>query len=141
MAANRVLIDTGPLVALLNERDAAHGRCAAAVRDLPQPMITSWAVLAEAAWLLRSEHDGLIRLLALLDGGVIQCPEIDSGASRKLIELAEKYADLSPQLADLTLLWLSEEEGIETIFTLDRRDFSVYRKAGGQPFSLLPESR
>ena len=50
----------------------------------------------------------------------------------------EKYADLHPQLADVSLLYLAEREGISTIFTLDRRDFSVYRTKAGKPYKLLP---
>ena len=138
MIANRVLVDTGPLVALLREDDSAHDDCANLIRDLPLPMITCWAVVTEAAWLLRTIHNGLPRLLELLESNVIRCDELDLSAPRWIIECSEKYADLTPQLADLSLLYLAEREGVHHILTLDRRDFTVYRSGDGRPFDLLP---
>jgi predicted nucleic acid-binding protein len=37
------------------------------------------------------------------------------------------------------LVYLAHRENIDMIFTLDRRDFSVYRSARKRPFHLLPE--
>jgi predicted nucleic acid-binding protein len=50
-----------------------------------------------------------------------------------------KYKALRPQLADAVLIHLADREQIDTIFTLDRRDFSVYRTKRGGRFRLLPE--
>jgi uncharacterized protein len=51
----------------------------------------------------------------------------------------KKYASLQPQFTDAMLVYLANRENIETIFTLDRRDFSVYRSARKKPFRLLPQ--
>ena len=48
------------------------------------------------------------------------------------------YEDIRPQLADAALVYLADREGIDTIFTLDRRDFSVYRSARKRPFHIVP---
>jgi len=53
---------------------------------------------------------------------------------------AAKYESLRPQLADISLVYLAGRECVEQIFTLDRRDFSVYRSLAGMPFELLPTS-
>jgi predicted nucleic acid-binding protein len=37
----------------------------------------------------------------------------------------KKYASLQAQFTDAMLVHLANRENIETIFTLDRRDFSV----------------
>ena len=50
-----------------------------------------------------------------------------------------RYQGIRPQLADAAIVYLAEREGIDTIFTLDRRDFSVYRSARKRPFRILPE--
>jgi predicted nucleic acid-binding protein len=55
-----------------------------------------------------------------------------------MINCLQKYADLNPQLADASLLYLADREQINSIFTLDRRDFSVYRNRHDRPFILLP---
>lgn len=140
MGDNRVLVDAGPLVALLNANDAAHATCTAIAKELPRPLLTTWIVLAEAAWLLQRTTEGPLRLLRLVEGAVVTCPELDSQAPTAMAAYLEKYADLKPQLADVSLLYLAERENISTVFTLDRRDFSVYRIEQNKPLVLLPSA-
>jgi predicted nucleic acid-binding protein len=135
----RILIDAGPIVAILATADAAHRDCVAASREYAPPFFTSWAVLAEVAWLLKSASGGIPSLMRLLSGGLIVPLELDAAAPTAIAELAVKYADLHPDLADLTLVYLAEREGIETVFTLDRRDFTVYRSPRRQSFRLIPQ--
>ncbi len=138
MIGKPVLIDTGPLVALLNERDAAHSLCADSIRNEPLPMVTSWLVITEAAWLLRKIDQGVVRLLELITSGVIECAPLDLNATERFIQYANKYADLKPQLADLSLLYLAEQRDIAVVLTLDRRDFLVYRTSTGKSLTLIP---
>ena len=138
MAAERALIDAGPLVALLNAKDAAHSPCSVVVANLPKPLISSWAVLAEAAWLLRYTHNGLAGLMRLVAEGVVECPPLDSASADWIATCQRRYADLHPQLADLTLLYLAHREKIGLIFTLDRRDFLVFRNDENKAFRLTP---
>jgi hypothetical protein len=87
-----------------------------------------------------TQHQGGIAgLLQLLDGRVVECPELDAAAPSWMTTCLQKYANLSPQLADATLLYLAEREEIDSIFTLDRRDFSIYRTRKKRRFVLLPE--
>jgi len=50
----------------------------------------------------------------------------------------EQYENLDPQLADACLVYLAHRENIDTVFTLDRRDFSVYRTSRKRPFQIVP---
>jgi predicted nucleic acid-binding protein len=50
-----------------------------------------------------------------------------------------KYEDIRPQLAHAALVYLAQREGIDTIFTLDRRDFAVYRNLRKRAFRIVPE--
>jgi predicted nucleic acid-binding protein len=136
---SRVLIDTGRLVALLASNDAAHRRCSDAAKQLTPPFLTSWAVMTEAAWLLRSVDQGLVRLLGLVNDGYVKCLHLEDRASAIMVSLATRYSQLRPQLADLSLVYLADREGICDVFTLDRRDFVVYRTAAGQSLRLLPD--
>lgn len=138
MIAESVLVDTGPLVALLMPEDVHHLACAEAVRQIVPPLFTSWPVITEAAWLLRRQHGGLAGLLKMLTDDAVRCLDLGSDAPQRITELAEQYADLSPQLADLSLLYLASQLGTRTILTLDRRDFAVYRDETGAPFELQP---
>ncbi len=138
MNEDRVLIDTGPLVAILNARDTAHPICAGLMPQFRLPLLTTWAVIAEAAWLLRNVPHGVPQLLGLIDAGIVACPELGFDAARWMSDVIAKYADLHPQLADVSLLYLAEREDITDVFTLDRRDFTVYHTSNGQSFTLHP---
>lgn len=141
MIAELVLIDTGPIVAVLMPEDTQHLSCVDVVRQIAPPLYTSWAVVTEAAWLLRRKPGGLAALMRILNDDTIRCLDLDSDAPQKIAEIAEEYSDLSPQLADLTLVYLASQLGTRTIFTLDRRDFTVYRDRTGASFELYPANR
>jgi uncharacterized protein len=53
--------------------------------------------------------------------------------------ILKQYQSLGPQLADAALVHLANREQTNRVFTLDRRDFSVFRDAQNRPFELLPE--
>lgn len=134
-----VLIDTGPLVALLSQRDAQHERCSDVAATLTSPPITTWPVLTEAAWLLRSDQRSVENLLRMVTGGDIQVAHLDAAAADWVQQFIQTYRDLRPQLADASLMYLAETLRIDTVFTLDRRDFLVYRLASGSQLRLLPD--
>jgi predicted nucleic acid-binding protein len=133
-----VLLDTGPLVALLNPHDQHHEACSEQARRITGAVFTSWAVVTEAAWLLRGLPNGLARLMQAIDEHKIGCLHLDIQSHHWLAKMATQYSSLVPQLADLSLLYLAEQHGIDHIFTLDRRDFSVFRKTSGELLELLP---
>lgn len=137
---DRVLIDTGPLVALLAADDAQHNLCVEQARQLLSPFMTTWAILTEAAWLLRGIGipDAIPRVLGLVAKNLVQCIGLGPSAAPAIAELAHKYRDLRPDFPDLTLVYSAAKHNLLTIFTLDRRDFVVYRDFKGRPFRLLP---
>jgi len=89
-----------------------------------------------------ARHDGIAvepDRLRITDDEFSQAA-VDPAVDAAIDKLLVRYRDQSPQLADLTLVYLAQREDLETIFTLDRRDFSVFRKKGKSGFRLLPES-
>jgi predicted nucleic acid-binding protein len=131
-----VLLDTGPLVAIFCEEDEHHQVCVEALRATVPPLLTTWPVLTEAAWMLRDEPMALRRLYAP-QGLFTMVPQGDHELA-ECKAIFERYHSLSPQLADLSLVQLAESRGLSTVFTLDRRDFTVYR-AKRKRLTLLPE--
>jgi predicted nucleic acid-binding protein len=136
----RILIDTGPLVAIFSNRDDQHEICCQVLRDLRSPLLTCWPVITEAAWLLRSNPSDVRRLLKSIGDGFLQLLSIDKSGIEAVIRILHKYEDRGAQLADMCLLYLAEREQVKTIFTLDRRDFGIYRIKGNRRLRLLPES-
>jgi predicted nucleic acid-binding protein len=137
--SERVIVDAGPLVAILNRHDSQHEVCRKQGLDLPRPFITTWPVIAEAAWLLRKTSGGVSGLLRMVSEGLLDCYPLDANAAMWMDGFLKRYADQDPQLADGSLMFVAEQEKIDTFFSLDRRDFLVYRLSDNRPLHLLPE--
>jgi hypothetical protein len=56
----------------------------------------------------------------------------------RIRELMQKYSDRPMDLADAALIRVAEREGIRQFFTVDRKDFSVYRLHGRIRPSIMP---
>lgn len=135
----RVLVDTGPLVAVFLAADQHHVACVQQLKALPPPLLTCWPVLSEAAWLLRRNQAAIQRLLACFEADLFRLLTLDEAALPWTATFLQRYRRLEPQLADAALVYLAERENIDTVFTLDRRDFSVYRFGRNRSFRLLPD--
>ena len=72
-------------------------------------------------------HTGVLRILPLEDSAMLW-----------IAAFLRNYRKLDPQIADAALMYLADREGLDTIFTLDRRDFSVFRLSGGRRVHILP---
>lgn len=136
-----VLMDTGPLVAILRKEDQYHGLCLRTLAEIQEPLVSCWPVITEAAWLLRRYPRAVEKLLRESAGSFLELVHLTGAEAIPIGEIMARYAGLRPQLADATLVYLAGREKIDTIFTLDRRDFLVYRSARRRPFRLLPELR
>jgi predicted nucleic acid-binding protein len=126
-------------VAVVRSREKAHQKCVATLKSLRPPLLTCWPVLTEVAWLLRKERGGMKASGRLIQTGVVKLVELDATALAWTIEFMERYASAKADLADAALMYLAEREGIDTVFTLDRRDFSIYRTTDGRALTILPE--
>ena len=134
----RVLADTGPIVAILSRRDQHHKVCVEALREMPGPLFTCWPVITEAAWLLRRDANAIQQLLNSIDAGLFEILTLTSADARPISAIMKKYRDIRIQLADAALVHLAARDGVDTVFTLDRRDFSVYRLPRGKALRVLP---
>lgn len=122
----RVLVDTGPLVALADRRDGHHEACKRWVRDFSGEMLTTWAVLTEVAHLTPSVAAGIALLRWVRAGGMRVLPLGDEELALA-IDWMERYADRPMDLADASLVVASMKTGVTAVWTLDRGDFDTYR--------------
>jgi uncharacterized protein len=137
--ARRAVADTDGLVATVRKREKAHKKCVAALKLLRPPLLTCWPVLTEVAWLLRDEPGGIRAIGGLVQSGSVRLVELDESALHWMIAFLDRYASVGAQMADAALMYVAEREGIDTVFTLDRRDFSVYRTTDGRALEIVPE--
>lgn len=134
----RVLVDTGPLVAILSAGDHHHATCVEALRHLPAPLLSCWPVMTAAAWLLRAYPKAVQKLLGGIEAGFLEMLPLPGNEAKGIAKVIKKYEEIGPQLADAALVYLADREGIDTIFTLDRRDFSAHRSGSKRPFRIVP---
>jgi predicted nucleic acid-binding protein len=95
-------------------------------------------VITEAAWLLRAYPQAHGRLLSSFNGRLFELVPLSEADLSGIAAILARYKGLGIQLADASLVHLANREGIEIIFTLDRRDFDVLRLAHGKKLRVIP---
>jgi predicted nucleic acid-binding protein len=133
-----VLVDTGPLVALLDRSDPYHSICQETLRSLQDQLVTVWPVVTEAMYLLRGYWEAQAALWEMLEARAVEILPLQSDDFPRMRELMRKYRDLPMDLADAALVRVAERERLRRIFTLDRRDFQVYRPVRIGRFVIVP---
>ena len=139
----QVLADSGPFVALYNNRDRHHQRAldffrahGAALR-----LHTTWEVISEVMYFLdfsaQVQGDFLDWLYAGHQQGLVTIAALEPAELPGLAILMRKYADRPMDLADASLVWLANKLDITDIITVDRADFAVYRTAKRRGFRNL----
>ena len=132
-----ILVDTGPIVALLHRDDKHHQRVRSFVRQSGCGLLTTWPVMTEA-WHLLPVHGRIALTGWALSGGVMVF-DLGDDALEALDRLLRQYRDRPMDLADASLVLLAERTGLTEILTIDRADFDVYRLADGRSFGqVLP---
>lgn len=136
--AGELILDTGPFVALIDRSETRHHDCVGALESWTGPILTTEAVLTETLHLLGPGRAPRNACLEFVLRGVVVLVPASLESLRRVEALLEQYTDLPMDFADATLVALAEEADTDRVFTLDRRDFSVYRLHGRTPFRLLP---
>lgn len=132
-----VLLDTGPLVALLSASDAHHERAKRLFAACEPPLRTCEAVLAEACFLIRKvDRDGPAEVLALARKGLYEIGFSLDDHQSEVQTLLERYRDRPISLADACLIRCAEVHGEARILTFDS-DFKVYRWNRRRAFQRL----
>ena len=129
----RAICDTGFLVAFANRNDHHHAWAVEVAARITDPLLTCEAVLAETAFHL---GDSSLVLAFVRDGLVRPAFALGEHLSR-LAELAARYADRRPDLAELCLICLSELHPRFPVITTDIADFRVYRRGRREAIPLI----
>ena len=131
-----VLVDTGPLIALLDRQDRHHAWAQEQFRNIVPPLLTCEAVLTEACHLVPRAGRSREEPLKFLARGVLQVAFSLDENDEEVSSLIERYANVPMSLADACLVRMSELVADSVVLTLDR-DFRVYRRRHRQKIPLL----
>ena len=114
-----ILIDAGPIIALFNQKDKYHKRIIEFLKRYKRKLITTWPVITEATYMLGFSADAQLALLEWIDRGGLEIYDIGKGDIERIIKLTKKYRDVPMDLAGVSLIIVSEKEGIKEILTID----------------------
>jgi uncharacterized protein len=136
--ARRVLIDTGPITALLDRRDTHHEWAKHEVAQLRHSLLTCEAVLSEAFFLLASVRSGISTLADLVRHQLVRVdPDFSfPDHSREILANIERYKNVPMSFADACLVRMTEVERNSVVFTTDR-DFLTYRRNRRETIPLI----
>jgi uncharacterized protein len=133
-----ILLDTGPIVAFFDASDHYHALCLESLKKIDKPLITTWPVLTEAFYLLGFSWKAQDNLWEFIQRGGMDVAHIDPAMGVKCRELMAKYRDLPMDFADGSLVALADAKDLQQVFTLDHKDFKIYRLKSRKKFELIP---
>lgn len=127
------IADTGLIIAALDGRDAYHGWAARLLREEPPPWLVCEAVLAEIAAGVGTPEP----VLEMLQAGDLKLAFDHEENRGQVLALAKKYRDQAMDLADACVVRMSELYEDLLVYTVDRKDFSLYRRHGRRPIRCV----
>ncbi len=131
-----VLVDTGPLVALINRREQSHNWVIAQLANIAYPLLTCEAVITEACFLLHHIYGGEAALISLLSSGNLEIPFRLNDEFQAVSQLMTRYQSVPISLGDACLVRMTELSPESGLLTLDS-DFLIYRKNRNETISLI----
>lgn len=135
----QVLLDTGPLVALINRRDRFHEWVKAEWGKVQPPLLTCEAVFTEACFLLQGVYGGQEAVITFMRKGIVQISFCLKEEVDRISELLTRYRSVPMSLADACLVRMAEQHSEGIVFTLDS-DFRIYRRNRNQFIPvIMPE--
>jgi predicted nucleic acid-binding protein len=136
-----LVLDTGPIVALLDSSDPSHRPCVDLVEDLGEDLIVPAPVLVEVDYWLRKlfGHQPWDVLVSDVAEGAYRLHDLDVADLTRAAELERRYESLDLGFVDAAVVVTCERLGETKVATLDRRDFSVVRPRHCDGLRLLPD--
>lgn len=131
----KLLADTGYLVAMGRKADPYHQRALRFASHFEGQLITSSAIVVEACHFLSAASQ--VDLLDMARGDRMRVAEVPVSSYGDLASTIQKYSDAGVDFADASLVWLADQIGLRRILTVDVRDFSVLRLKNGKRFELV----
>ncbi len=138
-AVGRVLVDSGPLIALFNGADRWHAPVLQWLQAHPQArLISTWPVATEVCALLarRIANAAALDFLRWVQRGGLTLDKPEDSSLPEVLTLSERFADLPFDLADASIAEAAGRLKLKHILSIDA-DFDVYRDRAGKPLRNL----
>ena len=129
----RVVIDSGPLLALFDRDDRYHGQAVEFIKGFRGVAVTNLAVVTEVAYLLDFSVQAQSSFLRWVGDGAVELAALWAADCLRIAELLVKYRALPMSFTDASLVALCERLEIREVATIDQ-DFDIYRYRGRSAF-------
>ncbi|MCT8333422.1 PIN domain-containing protein [Leptospira sp. 85282-16] len=123
---NVALVDSGPIIALFNSKDKFHKPTLKFLKSFNGELVSSWPVITEVVYLLSFSVEAQSDFLEWIERGSIKIFDLNIEDHKYIKNRMKKFSDLPMDLADASLMCISEKMGIERIVSIDS-DFSIYK--------------
>ncbi len=135
----RVLADSGFVVALANRSDQRHADVAPIYQQYRQILLPQM-VLVEVAYLVGREAgiSTVVRFLKGLPASRFEVIEASDQDLERTAQILEQYADSKVDFVDAIVMSIAERLNITAVLTIDQRDFRLFRPLHCESFTLLP---
>ena len=135
-----LVLDTGPILAVLDADDPAHARCVALLEDFHEPFIVVAATLVEIDYWIRKRLQPAVwsTFIEDLAEGAYRLEQLSVDEMRRVVDLQAEYRDLDLGMVDAAVMVTCEKLGERKVATLDRRHFATVRPLHTDHFEILP---
>lgn len=133
-----MLVDAGPLVALIEPTDHHHAACVKALKGMHEPLVTVWPAFTEAMYLIGRSAKSQDALWGMVASGGLDFAALSADDGPGMRSLMHRYRDQPMDLADAALVHVAARDGFRRIFTLDRRHFGIYRIGRRRRLAIVP---
>ena len=127
------ILDAGPLIAALNRDDRHHRWAREHLARLGPPFVSCPEAMAEAA-AMTGQPAAIVEMIRA--GDIVLDFDLAKQAA-SVLALLKKYADRDMDLADACIVRMTELIRDSRVITVDRGDFSVYRRNGRDLIPLV----
>jgi uncharacterized protein len=136
-----LILDTGPLYASLDRRDAAHLASRQLIERTTEPLIVPAPVLVEVDYFVHKwlSAEAFLALLDDIVAGAYQVADLVPQDYQRIHDLCARYADADIGFVDAAVLAIVERFNEAKLATLDRRHFGLLRPRHVDALRLLPE--
>lgn len=135
-----ILVDTGPLYAMVDRDDSWHDRISAFLNTTPRQLVVPVTVLPEVCYII-STHLGPseeVQFVQAIQRKEVRVEYLKGDDLARIVEVMDKYADAALGFVDASIVAVGERLKIRELMTTDRRHFSMLRPRHCARFDLKP---
>jgi hypothetical protein len=135
-----LVLDTGPILALLDADDPAHSSCVTLIEDMDETLVVVAPTLIEVDYWIRKRLAPEVWSIFVEDiaKGAYRLEHLTADDMIRVAELERAYSDLDLGMVDASVITVCEKLGEKKVATLDQRHFRAVRPRHCDHLLLLP---